>query len=279
MRDDRSLAQSLSRTLEALARGGPPPAPRQEGLAPGPAAKALGAVAVGLLVLGFGTGHPALILLGLAAAGGGGFLALPVARRILPELAGRMDEAQAHVGLGATVSADAVLEPGSSVEMGATVGARALVRAGAVVRMGADVGREAVLEKGAVVSWGATVQAGAVVGEGAIVGAGSNVLRGACPERSLGATRRNLRRNLGRASAAGDPAGCPSAGRSARRPRGGRLRQARGGAACRARALAFVFGRFGRDHRSAAAHLPGSRAPRAQPARRGRSRRAGPARQ
>jgi carbonic anhydrase/acetyltransferase-like protein (isoleucine patch superfamily) len=86
--------------------------------------------------------------------------------------------APAHIGMGATVSSTAVLEPGAVVEMGATVKAGATVRSGALVGMGATVGPNAIIESGAVVSWGATVRAGAVLGANAVVGWGATVGKG-----------------------------------------------------------------------------------------------------
>jgi carbonic anhydrase/acetyltransferase-like protein (isoleucine patch superfamily) len=180
-RDKQALERSLSRTRDALARNRPAaPALFRQAPSPGPAATALGALALTLIVIAVVTGQHWLIPVALAAAAAGGLLfVVPAAQRILRELMGHGPPGQAHVGMGATVAADAVLEPGSSVEMGATIGAGATVRSGAVIRMGATVERQAVVEGGAVVSWGATVHSGAIVGEGAIVGAGSDVLSGA----------------------------------------------------------------------------------------------------
>jgi len=99
-----------------------------------------------------------------------------------------------HVGMGATVASDAVLQDGSVVEMGASIGAGAVLEwgalvemgasvavleRGAVVRMGASVGPRAVLEQGAAVSWGASVGEGAVIGTGTVIAAGSEVAAGA----------------------------------------------------------------------------------------------------
>src|SRR5438128_2664123 len=133
--DEQSLARSLSRTRAALARtslpGGTRQAPR-----PGPAASALGVAALALFVLAFATGQHWLLALALIfAAGGAALFVVPAAQQILLQLAGHGSPGQTHVGMGATVAADAVLEPGASVEMGATVGPRAVVRSGAVVRM------------------------------------------------------------------------------------------------------------------------------------------------
>jgi carbonic anhydrase/acetyltransferase-like protein (isoleucine patch superfamily) len=173
--DPQQLTRSLERALDALRKSRRTDValerhpPRQ-----GPAAIALGAFALALFVLGLATGQHWLIYVALAAVAAGGLLlAGGQARRRVG------NTAHPQVGMGATIAADAVLEPGARVEMGASVGARALVRGHAVVRMGASVGDGAVLEHGALVSWGASVQDGAVVEEGATVGAGSDVLRGA----------------------------------------------------------------------------------------------------
>jgi carbonic anhydrase/acetyltransferase-like protein (isoleucine patch superfamily) len=180
-RDIHDLTRSLDRARGALARarrGNAAVEERKKG--PGPAATAFGALALVLFVIGFLTGNHALVYVAMAAAAAGGLLfASPQARDLLGGLAGQGGKGQAHVGMGASVAGDAVLEPGARVEMGASVGARAVLRADAVVRMGASVGAGAVLERGAVVSWGASVHDGAVVEEGATVGAGSDVLSGA----------------------------------------------------------------------------------------------------
>jgi carbonic anhydrase/acetyltransferase-like protein (isoleucine patch superfamily) len=175
---DESLDRSLSRMRAALARTGAPAAgPMRQGPSPGPAATALGALALALFVAAFLTGQNWLLALAIVAAAAGGILyVVPAARRVLGDFVGHGPPGQAHVGMGATVAADAVLEPGASVEMGATVGSRAVIRSGAVVRMGATVSHDAVVEKGAVVSWGATVYPRTVVGERSIVGAGADVL-------------------------------------------------------------------------------------------------------
>src|SRR5207253_1421138 len=144
------------------------PLVRRQGPSPGPAASALGVAAMALFVLAFATGQHWLLVLALVlAAGGATLFAVPAAQQILWQLMGHGPPAQAHVGMGATVASDAVLEPGASVEMGATVGPRAVVRSGATVRMGATVEQDALVEGGAVVSWGATVHSGAVIGKGA----------------------------------------------------------------------------------------------------------------
>jgi carbonic anhydrase/acetyltransferase-like protein (isoleucine patch superfamily) len=80
-----------------------------------------------------------------------------------------------HIGMGADVAEDAVIEPGAVIEMGASIGRGALVRGGAIVRSGASVGKGAVIEANAVISWGADVHAEARVGTGAVVGAGADV--------------------------------------------------------------------------------------------------------
>jgi carbonic anhydrase/acetyltransferase-like protein (isoleucine patch superfamily) len=97
----------------------------------------------------------------------------PSRRRLPPP------DAPPDIGMGASVAADAVLEPGSVVEMGASVRSGAVIRSGGLVRMGATVGAGARVERGAIVSWGATVRPAAVVGTNAIVGAGSYLGKGA----------------------------------------------------------------------------------------------------
>ncbi len=83
-----------------------------------------------------------------------------------------------HIGMGATVSASALVEPGAIVGMGATVGEGAVIRSGAVVGMGSTVGGNAVLDTGARLSWGATLCEGASLGPNAIVGMGATVGEG-----------------------------------------------------------------------------------------------------
>lgn len=84
---------------------------------------------------------------------------------------------RARIGLGATVHATAIIEPGAVIEMGATVRSSARIEAGAVVRMGATVEQGATICRDAVVGWGATVKIGARVEQGASVGAGATVGR------------------------------------------------------------------------------------------------------
>lgn len=185
--EERSLARSLSRARDALARSAgvqqPQPLPKRS---PGPVAASLGALALALFVLAFATGHPWILTLALVAAAAGGLLFVsPQARELLAGYVGQGPEGQTHVGMGATVSRSAVLEPGARVEMGAMVGARVVLRSGAVVKMGASVSHDAVLESKAVVSWGAMVGAHAVIEEGAIVGAGAQVEKGARVPRGM----------------------------------------------------------------------------------------------
>lgn len=179
--EERSLARSLSRARDALAKREPPPAPvKGEEFSAGQLATSLGVLAIVFFVFAFATGRYFTLFLALAAAAAGGLLVLNrQARDFVGGLVGHGPVGQAQVGMGATVASSAVLEPGARVEMGASVAAGAVVRSGAVVRMGASVGKGAVIESGAVVSWGASVRANAVVEQGAIVGAGSDVLRGA----------------------------------------------------------------------------------------------------
>jgi len=112
--------------------------------------------------------------LGLGALG-----SLPFLARFRTTRAAKVSPTRAHVGMGATVASDAVLEPGAIIEMGVTVKSVATIRSGAVVKWGATIGERAIVERGAIVSWGATVHEGAVVGEGSTVGAGADVSRGA----------------------------------------------------------------------------------------------------
>jgi carbonic anhydrase/acetyltransferase-like protein (isoleucine patch superfamily) len=176
-KDDEGLARSLTRAREALTKRPPGVAPLVQERSPGPAASALGVLAIALFIAAFRTGQNWLLVLAMVLAAAGGLLfASPHARALLG-LGGSPAEAQ--VGLGATVASDALLEPGARVEMGATVGARATVRSGGVIRMGATVAKEAEIGNKAVVSWGATVGARAVIEDGAIVGAGAEVLAGA----------------------------------------------------------------------------------------------------
>jgi carbonic anhydrase/acetyltransferase-like protein (isoleucine patch superfamily) len=178
--DEQGLARSLSRARDALARSaGPPTHPALSGRSHGPVSSAFGVLALVLLVTAFMTGHHWMLVLALAAAAAGGILFVSSQARGLLGFDAQGPKEQTHVGMGATVASDAVLEAGARVEMGATVGARAVVRSGAVVKMGATVAADSLLEKGAVVSWGAMVDAGAVIQEGAIVGAGSHVQKGA----------------------------------------------------------------------------------------------------
>jgi carbonic anhydrase/acetyltransferase-like protein (isoleucine patch superfamily) len=172
----QTLERALSR-MEAALSGRPPQ--RQEG--PGSVAAALGVFALALMAAGGTKGLWWVFAMGVILAGAGGILLLSSAfPALMTQLQGGLPSPdRARIGLGATVAADAVVEPGASVEMGATVGRGAVVRSGAVVRMGAVVSRGAVVESGAVVSWGAVVKRDAVVGERAAVGAGAVVRRNA----------------------------------------------------------------------------------------------------
>ncbi len=180
-RNSHELTRSLDRARGALAKERlADKALETRKTTPGPAATAFGALALALIVLAFATGQHWLLYLALAAAAAGGLMFVGGhGRGLLSGFAGHGDAGHAQVGMGATVAADAVLEPGARVEMGASVGAGATVRSDAVVRMGASVGAGAVIERGALVSWGASVHDAAVVEEGATVGAASDVLAGA----------------------------------------------------------------------------------------------------
>ncbi len=175
--DPDRLARSLKRAEASLAPAPPPSAPVPS--APhraGPAAGLLASVTA-LVVVGVATGHHGLLWGALALLVSGGLLLFSeLGRNVLGHLPGvPQDPERPHVGMGASIEAGAVIEPGASVEMGATVGAGAVIRRGAVVRMGSAVGPGAVIEAGAVVSWGADVGTGAVVEASAVVGAGSSI--------------------------------------------------------------------------------------------------------
>ncbi len=155
---EAALERSLTRMRAALAAGtdgGMVPLPPVSRLPPeGRLGGLLLALAGSSLLLLAGTG--AWPFLGLAVAfgvSGGLFFARGLTQRHLARSRG-----PAYIGMGASVSSSAVVEPGAVVEMGATVGEGATVRSGALVGMGATVGAHAVLESGAVVSWGATVR-------------------------------------------------------------------------------------------------------------------------
>ncbi|MGZ6125651.1 MAG: hypothetical protein ACXWLR_11870 [Myxococcales bacterium] len=132
--EERGLARSLSRARDALAKSAGAPVPqRMPERSGGPVATGLGALALALFVLAFATGQHWILFLAIAAAAAGGLLFVsPQARGLLAGYVGQGPEGQTHVGMGATVSSSAVLEPGARVEMGAMVGARAVVRSGAV---------------------------------------------------------------------------------------------------------------------------------------------------
>src|SRR5690349_21080633 len=139
--------RSLDRARGALARTrerGDPAEQRKKRL--GPLATTSGALVLWLFAIAFLTGNHALLYVAIAAAAACALsFTSPQARRFVGGLAGRAGKKRAHVGMGASVAADAVLEPGARVEMGASVGARAVLRADAVVRLGASVGAGAVL--------------------------------------------------------------------------------------------------------------------------------------
>lgn len=172
--DDRD--QTRERTPDALV-----PRPPNPPANPGEPATVLGVLAIALFVAAAKTHNPLFIVLAIALASVGAALFV---RRAAPEWfaklrGGPLATDRPHIGMGASIASDAVIEPGATVEMGASIGRGAVVRSGAVVRMGASVARGAVIESGAVVSWGADVQREARVGEKAVVGAGSTVKRGA----------------------------------------------------------------------------------------------------
>ena len=185
------LEESLERLGQALARSLPAsaaaPAPaelraRVRTARRGGAAGLLGLSAL-FVTMAIVTGHFWLLVpASVFAIAAGMLLMRRLGDALLSNLPTGMvprDPTRAHIGMGASIAEDAVVEPGASVEMGATVGAGAVIKRGAVVRMGATVSANAVLEEGAVVSWGATVMRDAVVGERASVGAGATVAKGA----------------------------------------------------------------------------------------------------
>lgn len=145
------------------------------------------ALALALVAVAIATGQWALVipavligvLAGAALLGGSGQLLLAN----LPAGLAPRDPTRPHIGMGADVAADAVIEPGATVEMGATVGSKAVIEPGATVEMGATVGSKAVIKRGAVVRMGATVSDGAVLEEGAVVSWGADVHGGAVIER------------------------------------------------------------------------------------------------
>ncbi len=174
---EAKLARSLSRMQAALAAvsGQPPSAPLPSRLpTEGWWGGLLLALSAGSVPVVAATGAWSILSVTITAGASGAVL---LARAFLrrrpfgPVVA-------AHIGMGATVSSSAVLEPGAVVEMGATVKAGAIIRSGAVVGMGATVGPNAVIERGAVVSWGGTVRAGATLGANSVVGWGATVGKG-----------------------------------------------------------------------------------------------------
>jgi carbonic anhydrase/acetyltransferase-like protein (isoleucine patch superfamily) len=184
--DVEALQQRIERLSAAL--GQAPRAPLADVPAParsGVRGAAWAGAGLGLAVVavGIATGSTALMVLGAVLAVLSGVLAVSgVGEALLSSVPAGLaprDATQAHIGMGAEVADDAVIEPGATVEMGATVGAGAVVKRGAVVRMGASVHARAIIEPGAVVGWGADVHEGATVGENASVAAGATVKAGA----------------------------------------------------------------------------------------------------
>ncbi len=190
--DPSGLKQRLERLERLNERREPDPAPERRRDPRRRVNTRLG-VGMALIAVAIATGNygiliPGVILVVMAAAA---YLQAASERTAPP------DPTRPHVGMGATVEQDAILEPGATVEMGATVKSGAVVkqgatvemgatvesgaevRRGAIVRMGATVHASAVIEEGATIGWGAEVKPGAVVGEGAIIGAGATVNAGA----------------------------------------------------------------------------------------------------
>jgi carbonic anhydrase/acetyltransferase-like protein (isoleucine patch superfamily) len=135
-------------------------------------------VSGGLAIAAVASGHLLLLIpAGVFAfvAGAVALLPLAAAQGLVPT----RDPSRGSIGMGATVEAGAVVEPGARVDMGATVRSGAVIRRGAVVGMGATVEKDAVIEEDASIGWGVTVREGAVVRRGASVGAGCTVESGA----------------------------------------------------------------------------------------------------
>lgn len=170
------MEASLSK-VGTSARPSPPAPLKRQGRGGVVVGGGLSAACTALIAVGFATGNMAMVYGGIIGLVFGGLLLFTaIGRTFLSHVPGvPLDPTRPHVGLGAEVASDAVVEPGASVEMGADVESGAIVRRGAIVRMGSTIGKNAVIESGAVVSWGADVMAGAVVGAGSTIGAGATV--------------------------------------------------------------------------------------------------------
>jgi carbonic anhydrase/acetyltransferase-like protein (isoleucine patch superfamily) len=222
---DEALQQSLAR-LERALRPGPGAKASTLGRPAGGRVMAVGAglvaAAAGVGGAAAATGHPwlmapAAVLVGLATA-----LMFPALRRTGPRR--EQPARRPHVGMGASIEAGVVVEPGAVVEMGASVGAGSLICSGAVIKMGASIERDVRIGQGAVVSWGASVKSRATVGAGAVVGTGSSVGEGAVvPDGmkvAVGSTW-----GAGTGATASDPRGARTAAPAAD-PREGRIASA-----------------------------------------------------
>ena len=177
--DVEALQQRLERLSAALGPGARPAqaeAPRRRA---GVAARSGFALAVALMAVGIATRTAPLVIAAVFLFALSGVLRVRGAGEAVLAGLGARDPSQPHIGMGAEVASDAVIEPGATVEMGATVGAGAVVKRGAVVRMGASVHARAVIEPDATVGWGADVGEGATVGREASVSAGATVKAGA----------------------------------------------------------------------------------------------------
>jgi sugar O-acyltransferase (sialic acid O-acetyltransferase NeuD family) len=75
----------------------------------------------------------------------------------------------AHVGPGAVVGCNAILNTRSVVEHDAVVGAHAHVATGAIVNGGCQIGEGVLVGSGAVILQGRSISPGTVVGAGAVV--------------------------------------------------------------------------------------------------------------
>jgi hypothetical protein len=185
--DTEALLQRLERLSTALGHAPLAPRPAESKVsapAPSKAVRNAGrgglALAVALIAVGIALGGNLALILPALVLGvlSGALMIHGVGEAVLSSLPAGLapkDPTRPHIGMGATIANDAIIEPGATVEMGATVGPGVVVKRGAVVRMGATVHRGAVLEEGAIVGWGADVKGGAVIGRNAIVGAGATI--------------------------------------------------------------------------------------------------------
>ena len=148
---EHELLDSLARVSAALARTNAGSLVAQRAAWSGPSAAGGVLLVSGAALVGVAALAGWWLLVPAAALGAVGASLLAWRR---PANAGPK---RAHIGMGATVAADARIEPGATVDMGATVRSGAVIRRGARVGMGATIGAGAVLEEDALIGWGATV--------------------------------------------------------------------------------------------------------------------------